>query len=101
MTPLLTILTARAAFTAALVLGTLAATSIQANAVGLRTKMACASDYFAHCSQFSPGSSEVRQCMRAVGAGLSKGCVTALIADGEVSQAEVNKRRSASQTAAK
>ena len=101
MTPLLTILTARAAFTAALVLGTLAATSIQANAVGLRTKMACASDYFAHCSQFSPGSSEVRQCMRAVGAGLSKGCVSALIADGEVSQSEVNRRRTASQTAAK
>jgi hypothetical protein len=101
MTPLLTILTARAAVTAALVLGTLAATSLQANAVGLRTKMACASDYFAHCSQFSPGSNEVRQCMRAVGAGLSKSCVTALIADGEVSQAEVNRRRSASQTAAK
>ena len=38
--------------------------------------------------------------MRAVGSGLSRGCVDALVADGEVSAAEVAKRRSSRQTAA-
>ncbi len=97
----MTILSSTAVLKAALVIGTLAATTFQANAVGMRTRMACAGDYFKHCSQYSPGSKEVRSCMRAVGAGLSKSCVSALIADGEVSQAEVNRRRAASQTASK
>ncbi len=95
MTPLMTVLTARAVLKTAIVLGALAATSLQANAFGFRTKMACAADYYAHCSAYSPGSTEVRSCMRAVGSGLSKGCVAALVADGEVSAAEVSKRRSA------
>lgn len=97
MTPLSTVLIARAALVvAALVVG-----NAEAGAVGMRTRMACASDYFKHCSQFSPASQEVRQCMRAVGPGLSKGCVAALLADGEVSQAEVARRKAQSRTAAR
>ena len=95
MTPLMTVLAARGAFA----LAALALTSFDANAIGLRTKMACAGDYFAHCSSHGPDSPETRSCMRAVGAGLSHSCVTALIADGEVSAAEVAKRRAASKTA--
>ena len=99
MTPLMTILAARGVLKVTLVVGALAATSLQANAFGMRTKMACAGDYFAHCSAYSPGSDEVRSCMRAVGSGLSRSCVDALVADGEVSAAEVNKRRAARVTA--
>jgi hypothetical protein len=72
-----------------------------ASAVSLRVQIACASDYYAHCSAYSPTSPQVRSCMRAVGVGLSKGCVNALVAAGEVSVAEVSRRRGGSKTAAK
>jgi hypothetical protein len=72
----------------------------EAFAVSLRVQMACASDYYAHCSAYSPTSSQVRTCMRAVGSGLSKRCVDALVEAGEVSAAEVARRRAAGQTAA-
>lgn len=101
MTPIATAFAARAVVTAALALGSFVAVPEQANALSLRVKMACAADYYQHCSAFSPGSSEVRQCMRAVGSGLSKGCVSALISAGEVSQAEVDRRRAASKTASR
>ena len=61
----------------------------QASAVSARVKFACANDYYAHCSQFSPNSPEVRRCMRAAGDSLSPRCVNALVADGEVSDKEV------------
>ena len=85
MTPIRTILAA------AVTLGVLAASS-QAGATSLAVKMACASDYHAHCSQHAPGSPGVRQCMRAVGKNLSKGCFNALVAAGEVSKSAVNKK---------
>ena len=50
----------------------------QAGAVSLAVKMACASDYHAHCSQHPSGSAGARQCMRAHSAQLSKGCINAL-----------------------
>ena len=67
----------------------------KASAVGWKTQMNCASDYYAYCSQYQVGSQEVRQCMRRSGPKLSKACIEALIAEGEVSRAEVD-RRSAS-----
>lgn len=70
-------------------------------AVSLRVQIACAADYYAHCSAYSPSGPQVRSCMRAVGAGLSKTCVNALVAAGEVSAAEVARRRGTSETAAK
>ncbi|NOU06153.1 MAG: hypothetical protein HOO99_08225 [Hyphomicrobiaceae bacterium] len=60
-----------------------------ASAVSTRVKLACAKDYYAHCSKHAPGSPEVRSCMRAVGDGLSPRCVNALVAEGEVSEKEV------------
>lgn len=95
MTPITTVLTARAALTAILALGALGAESDDAAAVSMRVKMACAGDYFSFCSQHSPSSPGVRQCMRAHGLQLSKRCVSALVAAGEVSAEEVA-RRSAS-----
>lgn len=72
-----------------------------AYAISLGVQIACASDYYAHCSAYSPTSPQVRTCMRAVGAGLSKRCVDALVAAGEVSAAEVARRRGQSETAAR
>ena len=57
------------------------------------TQINCASDYYAYCSQFQVGSKELRLCMRRVGPKLSKSCLNALIADGEVSKAEVEKKK--------
>ena len=99
MTPIATALAARAALSASIALGTLVTTTYQANATSLRVQIACAADYYAHCSAYSPDSDEVRSCMRHVGAGLTRGCVDALVAGGEVSSAEVNKRRASSSTA--
>jgi hypothetical protein len=67
----------------------------QAAAVSAQVRHACAGDYFNNCSSFAPESAQTRRCMRAVGYRLSKGCVRALVAAGEVSKAEVA-RRSAS-----
>jgi hypothetical protein len=99
MTPIATALAARAVFTVAVAVGTLAVTAHQANAFSLRVKMACASEYYANCSAYSLQSQEVRSCMRAVGAGLSVRCSDALVADGEVSAAEVARKRAAAKSA--
>ncbi|MCC7252666.1 MAG: hypothetical protein IT540_12415, partial [Hyphomicrobium sp.] len=56
----------RTILAAAITLGTLTASG-QAGAVSLAVKMACATDYYAHCSQHDPNSPGVRKCMRAVG----------------------------------
>ena len=82
----------RATLAAALTLTVLATSSTSASALSLGVKMACASDYYAHCSQHAVGSPGVRQCMRAVGAGLSRGCIDALVAAGEVPKSVVEKQ---------
>ena len=56
----------RTILAAAITLSTVFAAT-QAGAVSLQVKMACASDYYAHCSQHAPDSPGVRKCMRAVG----------------------------------
>lgn len=66
--------------------------AVPAEAISLRVKLACAKDYYAHCSTFKPNTPEVRNCMRTAGAKLSGRCVNALVADGEVSQQEVTRR---------
>ena len=95
MTPIATLLSARAAFTVVAALATLTASQSDAHAVSARVKMACAADYFSYCSQHSPTSPAVRQCMRSNGLKLSNRCVNALVAAGEVSAAEVARRTAA------
>lgn len=103
MTPQTSIATAvnftsvRVAFAALLLTGAL---TTQASAVSLGVKLACASDYYSYCSQHSPGSTAVRQCMRSHGSQLSNRCINALISAGEVSKIEVERRRTVA-TAAK
>lgn len=90
--------TIRAAFVAAVL--TVAITT-QAGAVSLGVKLACASDYYSYCSQHPVGSTAVRQCMRSHGPQLSSRCINALISAGEVSKAEVERRRAAKVAKAK
>ena len=73
---------------------TLAATA-QASAASLTVQLACAADYYSYCSKHDPNGPGVRTCMNNNGHKLSKRCVNALIAAGEVSKTEVE-RRSAS-----
>jgi hypothetical protein len=88
--------TPRRAITAILAFGALALQVSQAAAVSPMVKVACMSDYFNYCSQHAVGSQALRQCMRANGANLSKRCVNALVSAGEVSAAEVERRKQAS-----
>jgi hypothetical protein len=76
----------------ALALGALAAMQSPALAISARVKLACASDYYAYCSQHAVGSPGVRQCMRDNGKHLSTRCINALVAAGEVSEDEVARR---------
>ena len=56
---------------------------------------ACANDYKAHCGEYGIETEALRLCMDRVGHRLSKTCVNALVAEGEVSRAEVNRRKGA------
>lgn len=85
----------RTALIAVASLGAAALFASQAGAVSPQVRNACAGDYLNNCSKYQPESAQTRKCMRAVGARLSKGCISALIAAGEVSKAEIA-RRSAS-----
>ena len=55
---------------------------------------ACAKDYKEHCGEYGLESAALRLCMDKAGQKLSKSCVNALVKAGEVSQAEVDRRKS-------
>ena len=54
---------------------------------------ACGADYHKFCGDYGLETSALRVCMDKVGNSLSPACVHALIASGEVSQAEVTRRK--------
>lgn len=83
---------ARTTLKAALGLGALVLVAAEVQAASASVQSACASDYFAYCSQHDPDGPGVRRCMRANGLKLSMTCVHALVAAGEVSKAEVARR---------
>lgn len=58
------------------------------HAASLAVELACASDYYAHCSQYDSDSPQVRTCMRANGLKLSRICVKALASAGEMTPAD-------------
>ena len=76
----------------AILFGALAVSAPEAGAVSIRSKLACLSDFRAYCKSYKVGSNELRQCMNANGPKLSKKCIDALVADGEISAAEVARR---------
>ena len=88
--------TIRALAIAAGVVGMMAFPIDPAAAVSSSVRNACMSDYFAYCSQHEVGSSALRRCMQAAGPRLSKACVSALVASGEVKQATNHSRSSKS-----
>ena len=53
----------------------------------------CRADYKKFCSEYGLESTALRSCMDRAGKGLSTGCVQALVQSGEVTQAEVNRRK--------
>jgi hypothetical protein len=53
----------------------------------------CHADYHKLCGEYGLDTPALRICMDKAGHGLSKGCVEALIDAGEVSRAEVDRRR--------
>ncbi|MGH6865954.1 MAG: hypothetical protein ACREDO_07265 [Methyloceanibacter sp.] len=53
----------------------------------------CRADYKKYCSEYGLESAALRNCMDKAGNSLSKSCVRALVQSGEVSQAEVNRRK--------
>lgn len=77
---------------AAIAASSFAVHTSQASAVSLSVQLACATDYYAYCSKHDPDGPGVRSCMRANGMKLSQRCVNALVAAGEVSKAEVERR---------
>jgi hypothetical protein len=55
----------------------------------------CAHDYRQYCGQDGLGSNLLRDCMNAHGKNLSEQCIKALVAAGEVTEAEVERREKA------
>jgi hypothetical protein len=53
----------------------------------------CRADYQKYCGEYGLESAALRSCMDRNGNSLSKSCVKALVQSGEVSQAEVNRRK--------
>jgi hypothetical protein len=80
--------------TACLGLLGLAATA-EAQSYSKAVKQFCAADYRKHCGEYGLESAALRICMDKAGNSLSKGCVQALVKAGEISQAEVNRRKKA------
>jgi len=60
-----------------------------------QVQRACANDYHRHCSEYGIETAALRMCMNRAGKALSKPCINALVASGEVSRAEVERRRKA------
>jgi len=60
-----------------------------------QVQRACANDYKRHCGQYGIETSALRMCMRRAGKSLSKTCVNALVAAGEVSRGGAKSRKRA------
>lgn len=67
----------------------LMALATTAEAVSDQVRMSCREDYYAHCPNHALGSSNLRKCMKTAGPKLSPGCIKALVASGEITQAEI------------
>jgi hypothetical protein len=65
----------------------------QADSYSKAVQQSCRADYKKFCSEYGLEGAALRSCMDRAGKGLSKGCVHALVQSGEVSQAEVDRRK--------
>jgi hypothetical protein len=64
-----------------------------ANAYSAKVRKACAGDYQNFCSQYAPGSNELRRCFESNRKGLTHRCISALIDAGEVPAKYLRRRR--------
>ena len=78
-------------FFAAAGLSALVVSNVGAYAVSNRVKAACQDDYLHHCSAYEVGSESLRQCMRKIGRGLSTSCIAALVQEGEITKADIDR----------
>jgi hypothetical protein len=69
--------------------------SAEAVPISKLVKEQCASDYHKYCDEYGLETTALRMCMNKAGQNLSKGCVDALLESGEVTQAEVDRRKQA------
>jgi len=67
----------------------LASFATTAQAVSDQVRASCREDYYAHCPNHALGSPNLRRCMKTAGPKLSPGCIKALVASGEITQAEI------------
>jgi hypothetical protein len=65
----------------------------EAGEITQKVKDSCAADYRKYCKDYGLETSGLRLCMDKNGQKLSKACVNALVAQGEVSQNEVDRRK--------
>jgi cupin 2 domain-containing protein len=80
---------------AACVLALCFAETVAAGSYSKAVQKACGADYRKHCGDYGLESAALRVCMDKAGRSLSKSCVNALVQSGEVSQAEVDRRKAA------
>lgn len=66
----------------------------EADSYSKAVRKACGADYHKYCGEYGLESAALRICMDKAGHSLSKACVNALVQSGEVSQAEVDRRKS-------
>ena len=69
------------------------ASTANAGSYSKAVQKSCAADYHKYCGDFGLETAGLRSCMDRNGKSLSKSCVNALVASGEVTQAEVDRRK--------
>jgi hypothetical protein len=69
----------------------LMAFSVAAGAVTERQKRDCKADYNRYCKKYAVGSEGLRACMSRSIKKVSKRCITALVAGGDMTQAQANR----------
>lgn len=69
------------------------ASAAQAQSYSKAVQQFCRADYKKFCGEYGLQTNALRSCMDRNGKSLSKNCVNALVRDGFVSRAELNRRR--------
>jgi hypothetical protein len=77
----------------ATILGFVSAVAADAKTITEGEKKHCASAYHQYCGEYGLESAALRNCMSRNGRSLSNACIDALIEAGEVSRAEVERRK--------
>jgi predicted lipoprotein len=67
----------------------------QSSSYSKAVRQFCRADYKKYCGEYGLETTALRSCMDRNGKSLSKGCVRALVKDGYISQADVNRRKKA------